>query len=216
MCPRLIICSWLTLAARGRAECPRHETGKIGADLTARTATDVAPGEQQDVQGGCLLDSDVFEDFPGNPSDSAPGNRRTRNTTQRHDQETAFTVNLLCVNRPRTRTHADAVAPKLAAPCLPCTAPHCWLASYCQAVPSLRPAALQYLSAIGGAHALQESVASLPLALVRLVRSLHDSSNLCVNVTWYFSHDPLVKLAIASPKTLQEWRRSCVREPEQP
>ena len=69
------MCSWLTLAARGQAECPRHETCEIGADLTARMGTDITPGEQQDIQGGCLRDSYVPEDLTGNPSDSAPGNR---------------------------------------------------------------------------------------------------------------------------------------------
>lgn len=119
------MCSWLTLAARGHAECPRHETGEIGADLKAPMGTDITPGEQQDVQGGCLLDSDLFEDLTGNPSDPAPGNRRTRNTTQRHDQESWLTAGPFCVDSPGTSTHSGSVSPKLSAPRLGRTPPHC-------------------------------------------------------------------------------------------
>jgi hypothetical protein len=111
---------------------PAHQSTKgayrkaqeVGADLATRAATHITACEQENIHLHSLFCLDFPEGITGNPSNPAPGDCRSCNTTQRDDQSPALGSYLVSVNRPGPGADFDTTSLKAAAPRFSCICSH--------------------------------------------------------------------------------------------
>ena len=116
------------------------------------------------------------EDLSRNAADAAAGRGAACGPPQRHDQSSSSIRCVISARRPRTGAHPDTAPPQTAGRCFPAP-PACHAVGLDgKPVSPLGATSLQDLAAVRRAHPLEEPVAPLALAPVRLICPLHESS----------------------------------------
>jgi len=162
------------LTSRQGNRQPLQELRQASAHLTARVATDVAAGEKQEVRrlGAFAL---ARQDLPGDAPDAAARDRASAGAAQGKDQP-APARGVVRTDGPWSCADPDALSPQVTGQSLPAPPTHRRPLNG-QAVPTLGTPPLENLSPVRRAHPLEKAVASLALALVRLICPLHAPSS---------------------------------------
>ena len=160
-------------SGQGRAKAG-EQVGQAGAYLASGLPAHVAPGQEQQV-GPAGRIAPVPENLSRDSPDAAASHRAPCGPPQGEDQLPVGPSGAVPAEGPWASARAHAVPPKADRRCLASGLPHP-ADLHAQAVPPLRPPPAQDLPPIRRAHPLEEAVAALPLALVRLIRPFHCSS----------------------------------------